>query len=83
MSKASDKTREKLLNTMRKTKADAAEVPAKPAAAKKAPAKKKAAKKPKAAPKAKAASKPRAKAKKKSAQAATDPYQGARRIWPD
>mgnify|MGYP001550035235 FL=1 len=93
MSKTSDKTREKLLSTMRKTKAgtsaDNATAPAtkgtaakkKPAAKKKTPVKKKASKKPKSTAKAKTVTIPRAKGKAK--RAAADPYQAAGRIWPD
>ena len=93
MSKTSDKTREKLLSTMRKTKAgastDNATAPAtkgtsakkKPTAKKKTPVKKKASKKPKSTAKATTATKPRAKAK--AEQVAADPYQAGGRIWPD
>lgn len=93
MSKTSDKAKEKLLSTMRKTKtgtsADNTMAPAtkdtaakkKPAAKKKTPVKKKASKKPKSIARAKTATKPKAKAKAK--RAAADPYQAGGRIWPD
>ena len=92
MSKTSDKTREKLLSTMRKTKAGTSADNAtasvtkdtaakkKPAAKKKTPVKK-ASTKPKSTEKAKTATKPRAKGKAK--RAAADPYQAGGRVWPD
>lgn len=85
MSKTSDKAKEKLLNTMRKTKAEktsgasttppatSAASKKKPAAPKKAPAKRKASTKSKTA----------SKAKVKRSNIKPDPYQAARRIWPD
>lgn len=74
MSTKSDKTKEKLLSSMRKTKAGTAETPASPAA----PAPKTAAPKT-AAPEAKV--KPKAKPATKAVSA--DSYQVGQRIWPD
>lgn len=85
---SSDKTGQKLVDSMRKSRSTAGETPSpadKPASGgRKAPAPK--AKAP--APKAKASpakvAKPRpARAARKSGQGDADPYQAAPRVWPD
>jgi len=79
MSTKSDKTKEKLLSSMRRTKAGASESPASPAttvsntSAEKTPAK--------ATPAAK--TKAPAKAKAPTKAPSTDSFQSGRRIWPD
>jgi len=74
MSTKSDKTKEKLLSSMRKTKAGASETPAAPASKTVAPAAK-------APAKAKPAAKTKAKVPAKAPSA--DPFQSGQRIWPD
>ena len=70
-------TRDKLVASMRKTKAGS-NTPSAPAAKKAAPASKKTTSR-KAPAKSPAARKPAAKA----AAAGADPYQAGRRVWPD
>lgn len=69
-----DNTRDKLVASMRKTKAGKTSTPA--AGGKKTAMRK-------VATKPQAASRPAAKPTGKSAAAGTDPYQAGRRIWPD
>jgi hypothetical protein len=89
MSKTSDKTKEKLLSTMRQTKtgAGAADTSAAkaPKAAKKPVTRKKSVKRKKSSTKSAAKTKAVVKAsvKASTAQASADPYQAGGRIWPD
>jgi len=77
MSTKSDKTKEKLLSSMRRTKAGASESPASPAttvsntSAEKTPAK------------ATPAAKTKVPAKAPTKAPSTDSFQSGRRIWPD
>lgn len=70
-----DKTGDKLVQSIRKTKAGAAATASKPSA----PTTRKKAQTRKAS--TKAAAKPPV--KRKTASAATDPYQAGQRVWPD
>lgn len=80
-----EKTRQKLMDTIRRTKAGAAGTPEEApqaAAEKPAPAAKPKAAKPKAKPSPKPAAKS-APAKKSAGGSQADAYQSGRRVWPD
>ena len=78
---SSDKTREKLLSSMRKTKDGSGK---KEASATTEPAKKETAKPAAANKPAKSAQKkPAPAAKAKASSASSDPFQSSRRVWPD
>lgn len=69
-----DKTREKLVETMRRTKAEAASAPRKKIAATKRQA---------AKPRVSREPSSSGNGTEKKASRAVDPYQSARRVWPD